>query len=277
MRVSEVELYKYQMLGSGMFGCVFEGVYNQQPCAIKVLNPMGMLIAASLPLTSHVQEEALKLFEQECHFLQTIKHTNVVEYCAVFKHPECNLPVLVIERLDCNLRKYITEFSDKLVPSVQLKFMNDISKALDYLHTEKIVHRDLCGDNILLKFNASSDSDAPLAKISDFGMSRIIETDTISQTMTTFGHRSGYLPPEAKLSPAHYNKSVDIFMLGAIMTQIVAKEAHIRSPEHHNELTRTIPEHHSLKRIILRCLSEVINERPLASDLVVELNDIDSF
>ena len=63
---------------------------------------------------------------------------------------------------------------------------------------------------------------SPLAKISDFGMSKLIDPEDLNQSLTTLGHREAYLPPEArKITSNEYDSSLDIFSFGAIMVQIV--------------------------------------------------------
>ncbi len=81
-------------------------------------------------------------------------------------------------------------------------------------HSKQIIHRDLCGDNVLLKLTQP----VPIAKISDFGMSRLYDPSKLSHTLTAVGHRMGYLPLEAiRLDKENYDNSVDVFSLGAIM------------------------------------------------------------
>ena len=264
MRLRGVEILKHLILGKGKFGCVFQDRYNQRPCAVKVLESLAVQITESLSSLPPVQENALISLRMECRLLNTIKHKNVIECYKAFNHPECNLPILVMECMDYNLSTYIT--TQPLSLSLQVSIVTDISEALQYLHEKNIVHRDLCGENILLKLDALSH--LLVAKIADFGVSTIMETNAINDNCvypTPFGHRSGYLPQEAK---SHYDKSLDIFMFGAVMTQIVKKVADIRSLEHRHDLFYSIPDQHPFKSVILQCLHDNTSERPLASELV---------
>ena len=65
--------------------------------------------------------------------------------------PDCQLPVLLMERLDGNLDDLI-----ETVPNIPLalkrSILEDMSRGLLYLHkhTPQIIHRDLTAKNVLL-------------------------------------------------------------------------------------------------------------------------------
>ena len=266
-------MYTDQLIGHGAFGHVFKGELNGMQCAVKVLNSVGIELLTRLPTASNsTQFHALEKFERECEYLQMIQHKNIVRYIATrtFKKKTAQLPVLVMELLNCNLRKYLQE-TEEIKLFIQVSLSVDVASGLEFLHdTErKIVHRDLCGDNILL----STDSIIPVAKISDFGLSRIIDFETMSRSLSALGHRNGYLPPEANLlSPNNlYDSSLDIFMFGAVMTQIATKIPHIQDTKERQKLVSSIKSDHPLRDIIVGCLDDNRSARPNAGKVRIVL------
>ena len=263
-------MYTDQLIGNGAFGHVFKGQFNGMHCAVKVLNSVATELMTDLPTASNnsIQLHALEKFERECEYLQMIQHKNIVRHIATrtFKKKTAQIPVLVMELLNCNLRKYLFDATEvKLF--VQVSLSVDVASGLEFLHhtDRKIVHRDLCGDNILL----STDSNIPIAKISDFGLSRIIDFETMSRSLSELGHRNGYLPPEAnRLSPTDlYDSSLDIFMFGAVMTQIAKKISHIQDAKERRHLVTLIESDHPLRDIIDKCLKVNRFARPNAGEV----------
>lgn len=274
--IGDITVFDNQSLGSGAFGSVFKGKLNGKLCAVKVLNSLGLEIKVSLsPQPNSVDPKTLERFERECKFLEQIKHDRVVRHFATRVHPS-GLPVLVLELMECSLKQYLEQSTTLLPLNVQVSLCCDVASALAYLHapSKNIVHRDICCENILLQL---TDTPIPIAKVADFGMSRIIDHMTHSNSLTAMTHRSGLLPPEApKYTTTKYGSSVDIFMFGAVMIQIVRKIRHIETAKQRSELLKRIPMEHPLKKTISKCLDSDMKKRPKATALhesLIKLQD----
>ena len=98
--------------------------------------------------------------------------------------------------------------------SIRFKIITDISKGLCYLHEEcrqKIIHFDIKPENILLDENFN-------AKVSDFGLSKLIDRD-ISTVMTKMRGTPGYLAPE--WLTAMVTEKVDVYSFGVVVMEIL--------------------------------------------------------
>ena len=118
----------------------------------------------------------------------------------------------------------------------------------------------------------------PVAKISDFGMSRLLDPSQMSSTLTAIGHRKGYLPPEAlRLDDEEYDHSLDVFSLGVIMVQIVCKAETVKTTKDRSLLVSQIPTTHKLNSIIGDCLQEDKSQRPTARNICEFCINLHSF
>merc|ERR1719210_1659666 len=171
-----------KLLGSGNFGCVFEGTANGifhpgsvTKVAIKTVNDnldrtqVGALlceikILASLELnlnlvnllgscTSNLHNGDLYMLMEFC------PHGNLKDF--LIKHRQ-DFYSSVINNIAVN------DLDDRLF----LKWAHSIAKGMEYLFKKKIMHGDLAARNILIGGLEGSDSDNFVAKISDFGLSK---------------------------------------------------------------------------------------------------------
>ena len=191
-------------LGAGAYGSVervkIEGaMYAAKKFTMKIcMNP----------------DEFYKKFFSEFRILFSLRHSNIVQYQGVSFLPDSQLPALVMEKLQTNLHDYLLNpYFANLPLKTKLSILQDIARGLTYLHNHKpaVIHRDLSAKNVLL-------SSEMVAKISDFGNSRIIDIDpACSSEFKSTTHVPGtiiYMPPEACSDQAKFNEKLDIFSFG---------------------------------------------------------------
>ncbi|XP_064407308.1 uncharacterized protein LOC135352081 isoform X10 [Halichondria panicea] len=263
----DLTVFLDERLGKGAFGAVFKGSYRGEICAVKVLLHDAMEMQASISVGKN--EEASDAIDRESDFLKSFQHPNVVLYLSTAKHPKSGSTILVVELMDCNLRSYFSGLDEEsLTSECEISLSKDIACGLAYIHSKKIIHRDLCGDNVLLKLTRP----VPVAKISDFGMSRLYDPSMLSHTLTAISHRMGYLPLEAiRLEEEKYDSSLDVFSYGVIVTQIVCKLETIKSAKDRSFHVAQIPHTHRLRELINSCLQEDMRRRPSARDVYAYL------
>ena len=252
-------------IGGGAFGSVFKGKLGDQLCAVKVLHPHALQLFSSLE--TPVQQEALKRFLEECKILERFRHPNVVRHLSSRTDPRSNLPVLVMELMDESLTHFLEKPSTSLSLHTEATLSFDIASALHFLHSENIIHRDLCSDNVLLLHTES----IPIGKISDFGMSRILDPDQC-RSLTTLGHREAHLPPEArKIASKDYGASLDIFSFGVVVVQIVTKSSTVAREADRDALVEQIEATHPLCSLIHDCIQDEKEMRPNAKNICLDL------
>ncbi len=246
----DLTIFLNEQLGEGAFGPVFKGSYRGEICAVKVLTHDAMEIQSGIPA------EKTKAMDDQSEFLKLLQHPNLVQFLSTAKHPKSGDTILVVELMDCNLRSYILSLNkESLTSECEISLSKDVACGLAYIHSELMIHRNLCGDNVLLKLTRPM----PIAKISDLGISRLYNPSKL----TAIGNHMGYLPLKA-IQLGMYNSSLDVFSLGAIMVQIVCKLETIKSMEDRSFHFAQIPHTHKLKKLIDHCLQEDLPRIPSA-------------
>ena len=184
--------------------CLMQVEVNGLVCAGKKIHEL-LLDAGNVG----VREIATR-YVQECQLMSDLRHPNITQFMGVCFLPNCQLPLLVMERLDTSLDELLESIAN-IHLALKRSFLEDVAKGLQYLHkhSPQIIHRDLTAKNVLLTSSLS-------AKITDFGNSRIvnIQPGQLAQTLSRNPGTLVYMPPEALSRAARYGPSLDIFSFG---------------------------------------------------------------
>ena len=207
-----VRIIKTSSLGVGSYGAVYRALCDELPCAAKIVHPT--LFETNDPGTRKIMER----FEQECQFLSGVRHPHIVQYLGVSRDPESGLPVLLMELMDSSLTRFLEKSEEPLPFHIQVDICHGIALALAYLHSNRIVHRDLSSNNVLLIGPGNR------AKVTDFGMSRLADTNPRKTPMTKCPGTQAYMPPEALKDPPVYSKKLDCFSFGVLGVQTIIRQ-----------------------------------------------------
>jgi hypothetical protein len=194
-------------IGNGNYGRVCIGKWKKSPVALKFCQNKGKM------------EE----FMREAHLMSSVPpHPNVVRMYGV--SIDGTQPIIVMEYCTGgSLDKLLFDTAQQISHEQKIRWVHEIALGMCHLHKHNIVHRDLAARNILL--SQPNPNDAQL-KISDFGMSRVLEQDIESRTRSTFGPIR-WMAPES-LGQQVYSKKSDVWMFGILVYEIVARrEPHV--------------------------------------------------
>ena len=278
-----VNLFKDQILGIGSYGKVCRAECDGLLCAAKVIHET-LFDPTAQQLIAPQREHRLPMrrFEQECEFLSTIRHPNIIQYLGMYQDPDTLLPVLLMELMDDSLTHFLESSPWPIPFHIQINICHDIMLALSFLHSNGIVHRDLSSNNVLMIGNIR-------AKVTDFGMARLGDMNPRA-TQLTFTMCPGtdiYMPPEAIKDKPVYTEKIDCFSFGVISIQTMTRlfpqpgdrrkevevedlgllEKRISELERRQNLISKVDPNHPLKAIALSCMKDKDVQRPSAEEL----------
>merc|ERR1719183_418533 len=150
-----------------------------------------------------------------------------------------------------------------------MNWFAQILLALQYIHSEKVLHRDLKTSNIFL-VEASSKS---MVKLGDFGISRVLE-GTSDAAMSTVG-TPYYMSPEVCRNDP-YNWKSDVWALGCVLFELCALKRAFESSSLAGLIYRIVNDRHdpipdlyskSLSDLISQLLAKSTQSRPSLTDL----------
>uniref|UniRef100_M8B0Q9 Serine/threonine-protein kinase HT1 n=1 Tax=Aegilops tauschii TaxID=37682 RepID=M8B0Q9_AEGTA len=269
-----------EKIASGSSGDLYRGTYLDVDVAIKFLR------------TEHVNDNSKVEFLQE---IMILSH-NVI-YVLVWA--KCQFSSASEYMAGGNLYDFLHKHNNTLELSLILRIAIGISKGMDYLHQNNIIHRDLKSANLLI-------GDGQVVKIADFGVSRqrSQEGDMTAETGT---YR--WMAPEKLLSyqvinHKPYDHKADVFSFAIVLWELVTSKVpyenltplqaalSVRQLSIAGDWTckyeksalllvcqglrLVIPSgvHPRISKLIQRCWGENPNTRPVFSEITAELEDI---
>ena len=235
-----------------------------------------------------------KMFIREFQIMQALKHDHIVAYFGyhIPKHSASptKSPVLIMECLETSLYDFLlSPFYQDLSLARKVYLLYGIAQGLNYLHSQRVIHRDLTATNVLLDTRA-------MPKISDFGNSCVtgidLGSEMHSQSLTRLPGTLNYMAPEAQ-SSTKYGTEIDIFSFGHLSLFVIIQispspllPSTIDDPEkdelralneverrekYFKHLYKMIGFTHTLVKLIKDCLSNRKTSRPKADQLVSQL------
>ncbi|KAL8253437.1 hypothetical protein R6Q59_037130 [Mikania micrantha] len=197
----EVKLLKFEFrISGGSYSDLYKGTFCTQDVAIKAFKDEY--------LYDNVQRE----FSQEVYIMRKIRHKNIVQFIGASTRPP-NLCIVTEYMAGGSLYDFLHNQRGHFdVPTI-LKIAIHISKGMNYLHENNIIHRDLKSANLLMDENG-------IVKVSDFGVARVQNKSGI-MTAETGTYR--WMAPEV-IEHRPYNHKADVFSFGIVMWELLAKK-----------------------------------------------------
>ncbi|KAG7189414.1 hypothetical protein KM043_017118 [Ampulex compressa] len=237
------DIKRGKLLGRGAFGFVFKGVcrlpgtHTKADVAIKMLQPVppGSNSKQSAILAYKAAQSkwdrdplqyACKAYctaRQELNILLTLRHVNIVPLIGIVVSPLALVLDLAPEGALDNMLKNYRRSGAKLDPYTLQAIILQVAKAMEYLHQQHVIYRDLKSENVLVWQMPLPFQDHPEpsvhVKVADYGISRL----TLPTGAKGFGGTEGFMAPEIIKynGEEEYTEKVDSFSFGMFIYELI--------------------------------------------------------
>ncbi|KAG9260267.1 ephrin type-A receptor 8-like [Astyanax mexicanus] len=266
IEASRIKIEK--IIGSGEFGEVCYG-------RMKLPGKRDIPVALKT-LKAGYTEKQRRDFLSEASIMAQFDHPNIIRLEGVVTRSK---PVMIITEymengsLDSFLRRHDGQFT--IIQLVGI--LRGIAAGMTYLSDLGYVHRDLAARNILVNSNL-------VCKVSDFGLSRVLEDDPDAAYTTTGGKIPiRWTAPEA-IAYRKFSSSSDVWSYGVVMWEVMSYGERpywnltnrdvIKSVEEGYRLPAPMGCPGALHTLMLDCWQKDRNERPRFCQIVTVLDKL---
>ncbi|NXP54380.1 M3K19 kinase, partial [Heliornis fulica] len=255
-----------EVLGKGAYGTVYCGLTSQgQLIAVK-----QVVLDTPDQLTT---EKEYQKFHEEVDLLKTLKHINIVTYLGTCL--EDNILSIFMEFVPGGSISSIINRFGPLPEIVLCKYTKQILQGVAYLHDNRVVHRDIKGNNVMLMPNG-------VVKLIDFGCARRLAWVSLSGTrseMLKSVHGTPYWMAPEVINESGYGRKSDIWSVGCTVFEMATGKPPLASMDRiaamfyigaHRGLMPSLPDRFSSAAVdfVCACLTRDQHERPSALQLL---------
>jgi len=198
-----------QKLGKGAYGIVWKAVDKRTKETVALKKIFDAFQNAT---------DAQRTFREIVFLRQMDDHENIVRLQNVLKADNDRDIYLVFEYMETDLHAVIRA---NILEEIHKQYiMYQTFKALMYMHSAQLVHRDMKPSNLLLNSEC-------LMKVADFGLARSLleksdgQPTPSKQVLTDYVATRWYRAPEILLGSTTYTKNVDMWSLGCIFGEMI--------------------------------------------------------
>ncbi|KAL3648939.1 Mitogen-activated protein kinase kinase kinase npk1 [Castilleja foliolosa] len=255
---------KGELIGCGAFGRVHMGMNLDSGELLAVKE-----VAIASNNSSKKTQEYIGELEKEVNLLKNLSHPNIVRYLGTAREDD-SLNILLEFVPGGSISSLLGKFGS-FPESVIRMYTKQLLLGLEYLHKNKIMHRDIKGANILV-------DNKGCIKLADFGASKKVEALATINGAKSMKGTPYWMAPEVIVQSGH-SYSADIWSVGCTVIEMATGKApwsqqyqevaalfYVGTTKSHPP----IPEHLSVeaKDFLLKCLQKEPDLRPTASELL---------
>lgn len=198
--IKETINVKRILVGEGSYAFVY-----------KFTDPFYNITFAEKKIKNKVSDKELERFKREYKEMKQLSSPYILE---VYNYDEKSNSY-IMEYMDSTLFEYISRNNQDLTYQQRKSMVLQVLKAINYLHSKNILHRDISYNNILVKKYENQVN----IKISDFGLVKVKDSE-LTNTQTDF---KGSLNDPALKNTGfkEYNKYYEMYPLGSIINFIM--------------------------------------------------------
>jgi serine/threonine-protein kinase len=159
-------------------------------------------------------------FRREAQSAASLNHPNIV---GVYDAGDADgRPFIVMELVRGRSLRDLTR-NERITASRAVEIVGDAALALNYAHEHGLIHRDIKPGNILISHEGE-------VKVTDFGIARAVNAETITETAAVFG-TAAYVSPEQAQGET-VDRRTDVYSLGCVLYELLAGQQpfHADSP-----------------------------------------------
>ncbi|KAL0238813.1 hypothetical protein PCE1_004504 [Barthelona sp. PCE] len=188
-------------------GCIGEGAYGVVIKARK--RSTGETVAIKRLRDTEEDEKSRKAIHREIRMLHTLRFPYIVELLEVFRRKK--KVYLVFEYCPKTLLQIIEKSDNGMAVDEIKMFTHQLLLALDHMHKNHAIHRDVKPENCLLGLDGK-------LRLCDFGFAR-----KDAKNMTEYVSTRWYRAPELLLNK-EYSACVDIWAVGCLVAEMLTGE-----------------------------------------------------